>query len=237
MVIQRAGSIVHIGFHKTGTTSIQQVLGRGREALLQAGCAYYIGRHMADNHVELHAAAMRPHRPSTFRLGSGLVFGETYRQTVARELAAFGAVHAGQTCLFSAEGVCLLRHGDEVAWLRDALPQPVRIIACLREKAAYMASYRAQLEKVRHLWGGVIQRDEYNYTEDDSWLWDYDSRLAPFRDVFGSDCVTVLDYDAVTEAQGSIVPGFLEAIGLRDVLPPQAWAGLFLNVRESRGSL
>jgi hypothetical protein len=236
-VIQRAGSIVHIGFHKTGTTSIQHVLGCGREALLQAGCAYYAGRHMADNHVELHAAAMRPHRPSTFRLGSGLVFDETYRRTVARELASFGVAHAGQTCLFSAEGVCLLRHEDEVAWLRDALPRPVRIIACLREKAAYMASYRAQLEKVRHMWGGIIQRDEYNYMEDDSWLWDYDARLAPFRAAFGSEQVTVLDFDAVTKAQGSIVPGFLESIGLRDALSTQAWAGLFLNSRVARGSL
>ncbi|MFG1428229.1 hypothetical protein [Roseixanthobacter glucoisosaccharinicivorans] len=236
-MIQRAGSIVHIGFHKTGTTSIQHVLDGARDALLQAGCAFYSGRHFADNHVELHAAAMRLHRPSTFRLGSGLVFDETYRRTVAQELAAFGAAHTGRACLFSAEGVCLLRHGDEVAWLRNALPQPVRIIACLREKAAYRASYRAQLERVRDLWGGAIQREEYNYTEDDSWLWDYDARLAPFREGFGSDSVTVLDYDALTAAHGSIVPGFLEAIGLGDALPPQAWAGLFLNTRKARGSL
>ncbi|MFG1422280.1 hypothetical protein [Roseixanthobacter liquoris] len=236
-MIQRTGSIVHIGFHKTGTNSIQHVLGHGREALLRAGCAYFSGRHLVDNHVELHAAAMRPHRPSTFRLGSGLVFDESYRASVAQELAAFGASHAGRICLFSAEGLCLLRHEDEIVWLRDVLPQPVRIIACLREKTAYMASYRAQLERVRSLWGGVIQREEYNYTEDDSWLWDYEARLAPFRQVFGTDSVMVLDYDSITETQGSIVPGFLDCLGLRDALPPEAWAGLFLNARVPRGTL
>ncbi|MFG1395603.1 hypothetical protein [Roseixanthobacter pseudopolyaromaticivorans] len=234
MGIQLNGSIVHIGFHKTGTNSIQHVLGYGRDDLLRAGWVYYTGRHLINNHVELHAAAMRPGRISTFRLESGLVFDEAYRSAVEQDLLALRVAHVGRTCLFSAEGICLLRYRDEVAWLRDVLPQPVRIVACLREKTAFMASYRAQLQRSRHLWGDVIRPDEYHYTADDSWLWDYEARLAPFREVLGDDAVTVLDYDALTAAEGTIVPGFLRAIGMRDVLPPEAWSGLFLNVRRTR---
>lgn len=78
-------SIVHIGTHKTGTTSIQNFLWQRREWLRDHGYAFYQGMHIGDNHAELHASAMRAHRNSPFRHVTKLLCDQPTRMMFGAE--------------------------------------------------------------------------------------------------------------------------------------------------------
>jgi hypothetical protein len=51
--------VIHVGLHKTGSTSIQEFLFRHRAALRAQGVDVYSGMHIPSNRVELHTVAMR----------------------------------------------------------------------------------------------------------------------------------------------------------------------------------
>ena len=71
------------------------------------------------------------------------------------------------------------------------------------------------------------------YTQEDSWLVDYDALLAPFKIVFGVDNVSVLDYDEICSDGSSIVSALWDCCGLPSHLRPsdkEQW----LNNQERR---
>ena len=75
-------AILHIGIHKTGSTSIQRFLGVNRSKLRQCGIDFYSGIHHLNNHVELHTAAIRTSRETPFKLTSGVLVNDDYRNLV-----------------------------------------------------------------------------------------------------------------------------------------------------------
>ncbi|WP_102959012.1 hypothetical protein [Mangrovicella endophytica] len=227
-------TFLHIGTHKTGTTSIQRTLDAQRALLASHGIAYFAGRHIRTNHVELHAAAMRDERMSPFKLVSGVRPDDDYRRSVLDSISAFLKTPADKH-IFSAEGLSFLRYRDEVEWIRRAIPGEVEIIVYLREKEAYRASHIAQMDKRN----GLIPHwdpDAVVYMGPDSYLLDYDRRLDPWRTVFGAEKVKVIDYDEEVARHGTVFPSFLTAIGAPDALPRDVWENVFLN-RRSPGNI
>lgn len=226
-------SVVHIGFHKTGTTSIQHFLAANSAKLKQLGVAFYEGQHLSNNHVELHLAAMRPERTSPFKLLRNIDCDEIYRAATIARIGDFAECHRGRILLFSAEGISLLRYEDEVAYLREMIPGPVKIVAYLRNPAQYLASYTDQLLKM-----GIrpdrSDRDSFAYVRGDSWLLDYDARLRPFRRVFGARQVDVIDYDLESTKRESVIPSLLDTIGVRAHFSVDDWSGMYLNQRARR---
>lgn len=218
--------IVHIGFHKTGTTSIQRFLKTHREALADIGMHFFRGRHIDDNHVELHAAAMRPERTSSFKQKSGLVLDEAYIERTTREVALFLQAAGDDVALFSAEGLSLLRYVDETERLAKMLPRQVSIIAYLRDRADYLRSHTKQLERT-----GITTTDKesHAYVGHDTWLTDYDLRLASFRATFGEENVHVVNYDEVCARDGTVISSFLELLGLRAAFPKSDYEMIRLN--------
>lgn len=226
-------SIVHIGFHKTGTTSLQHFLGQHRQKLNGNGLAFFEGGHIPNNHVELHVAAMRRDRESSFKLHSGLNGGDVYRTNLRRRVREFSHENSHRTLVFSAEGISLLRHRDEVQRLKDILPGSAQVVAYLREPRDYLASYVAELQK-----SGIAlateDRDSHAYVAEGTWLTDYEARLRVFCDVFGGRNVTTIDYDQEVARHGSVIPSFLDIIECRNQFSPEDWAGIRLNRREDR---
>ena len=55
---------VHIGTHKTGSTSLQRWLFQNKDLLKSKGYQLYEGAYILDNHIELYLAAMRYERDS-----------------------------------------------------------------------------------------------------------------------------------------------------------------------------
>lgn len=223
-----ARALIHAGFHKTGTTSLQALFQAHAERLAANGYAVYTGHHNAANHIELHAYAMRDERRSPVKAG-GLKVDAAYRETIAAKIAAFNATHPAQTLLFSAEGVSLLRFPDEMARLAALIPgREFRLLFCRREKNAWRDSYRAQHA---HFMSDNPPADDFTYLADDSWLLDFDARLGAFSTAFGADAVRVIDYDAATQRDGSIIPAMLDALGVTEAFAGVDLSDYFLNAR------
>lgn len=55
---------MHIGTHKTGSTSLQNWLLDSKTILEDNGYCLYEGMHQKENHIELYLAAMRYDRES-----------------------------------------------------------------------------------------------------------------------------------------------------------------------------
>ncbi len=214
------GIVLHVGTHKTGTTSLQQFLAdQHTDLLADAGITYPPGLVIPTSHTELPLLAIRPERlwPARLRLPetrepAWLSHAEAHvRDRISRP--GPGVV------VFSHEDLSYVRFDDELERLRDLLGTgPVRVIVFLRDKTAFLRSYRQQLEATG--FPRSTDPSSFAYVEDDSWLLDYDALLAGYRQWFGDQHVEAIDYDATMAADGSVIPAFAERIGIdRAYLP------------------
>lgn len=220
--------LLHIGTHKTGSTSLQFFLDRERDRLWHLGIAYFAGRHIRDNHVELHAAAMRPERPSPFKLDSGLTVDAPYIASVRGAVQAFVEAAGGRLCVFSAEGMSYLRHIDEVEALKSFFPgAEIDIVVYLRERESYRRSHQGQFD--RRVAAGRQLDPSFADLGPGSWLLDYEARLQPFRAVFGETHVHIVDFDAARASEGSVIPSFLRLLGVAQHFTPGDWQSIALN--------
>lgn len=222
--------ILHIGLHKTGTTSIQAFLQRNIGALQTHGMDFYQGMVYPENHVELHAASMRPERQSGYKNRAGLQVDANYIAQVQQRVARFVQDSNASRLVFSNEGLSLLRYVDELQTLKSLFPAGCfQVVVYLRNQADYLRSYAAQLSKNPETLPQHIDKESFAYAEPDSWLADYAARLAPFEQVFGASNVHVLSYDAVLEKEGNVIPSFLRWLGLASAFDPMDWESCFLN--------
>lgn len=222
--------ILHIGLHKTGSTSIQAFLQRNLSVLQANGLDFYQGMVFPENHVELHAASMRPARESGYKNRSRLKVDAAYIDQVRQHVSRFVAASNGKRIVFSNEGLSLLRYPDEVETLKSLFPSGTfRVVAYLRQPEDYLRSYEAQLKKNPSTLPLRIDKDSFAYTEPDSWLLDYPARLAPFEQVFGSANLHVFDYDQAQAQDGNVIPSFLQALGLGGCFRPEDWKNYFIN--------
>ncbi len=176
-------SLIHIGQHKTGTTSIQHYLKSNRHALLARGLyvADSILGYDAPSHFILNIYALAPERLSPmkerFMESSGLeALHELYNGLPAEIARHYDAAKAAgcKDILWSNEGLYLLNSEDEYHRLKDlfsAYSDELACICCFRELEFYKVSYRKQLEKNNIL--PSHDPDSYKYMENDSWLFDY----------------------------------------------------------------
>jgi len=220
----RSPVLLHIGLHKTGTTSIQYYL-RDHELLLAAhGVRFPRGYLRLNNHFELPLTLLR-----SDRMMNGRLRADEWRDPAwcARLLAQVDddlAHHRDEVTILSAEDLSLFRYDDEVAPLR-ALVGDAEVVAYLRRPEDFLASMGAHYCKPG-MAGLSEDPDAYNYVRPGSWRADYDTLLALWRRHFST--VTTLDYDAVTERDGTVVPSFLRLLGID---PPEDVDGYRLNRR------
>jgi len=220
---------VHIGQHKTGTTSIQHYLQTHRETLMSAGL--YVPDTLLgfDNpsHFLLNVYALDENRNSTAKLRLQEFLDEEFFNTLERRLATEVARHyekaqaAGcEEVLWTNEGLYLLDSETEYARLKQLFSlysDEVVTLCCFRDKESYRQSYQKQLESLE-----LPLSDDpgsYRYLEADSWLFDYERKKALLAAVF--DEVRILDYDA-----DDMVKVFMENLGYA---PVEDTAGIRLN--------
>jgi len=223
--------VLHIGTHKTGSTSLQEFLRDQADGLLRAaGIDFPVGMLRPSNHVELHMLAMRPERESPARRAHPAAAGHKWAARARREVRAILARADGHTIVCSAEGLWYLRFDDEMERLRELLRgYSVTVVVFLREASSFLASYASTLAVLGFDRSG--DPGSIAYVERDSWLVDYDANLDLWRRAFGTDHVTALDYDACVRADGSVIPAFCDLLAFdRTTLPDLS--RYFLNVRS-----
>ncbi|MGD9418321.1 MAG: hypothetical protein Q7R22_005210 [Verrucomicrobiota bacterium JB025] len=204
---------LHIGTHKTGSTSIQRWLHDNKTLLSQNGHDIYQGIHRPDNHVELYLSTMRPERDSFAKLKRPEIsFDDAYTRSVSDKVRSFIAGSTANHLVFTSEGLSLLRHPDELERLKTLIGSDydaIRIILVLRDKATFLDRYRKQLLQKK---GRKPSTDYWSclYVEDDTWLTDYEALIQVYADAFGRENLHIIDYDK----QPDILPALIQAIGI-----------------------
>jgi hypothetical protein len=208
---------LHVGPHKTGTSSFQRAVAERAEALHAAGLAVWRDSEGRSNAGALANLVTRPELQTAPRLrGRTGAVNDERRRRAARRVARWAA-NAPEDLLISSEAFSHLRSAQEADWLRAILPDGItRIVPILvrRPLADWRASRRAQLEKV----GVVAALDALNddaLSCDGEWYYDW-ARLETFWATFGPPLV--LDYATEVAAHGSILPALARAIEQPDSL-------------------
>ena len=221
-------AIVHIGTHKTGSTSLQYWLAQTRSQLeARYGIAVYRPIHPNGRELALWCANPDRHIPTIREIP------EWRSQTWRTE--SFGHMRSEierepDTLIASNETLCLLRSPDELERLRELFsPRRIDIVLVTRRPEDFLRSWREQLTR-----DGFTESTDprsFAYLASDSWLVDYDEILRVYRHVFGFDYVHHVDYDAALTRDSSIIPAVMEhVVGTTSELPD--WQ----NVRRNRGS-
>ena len=187
-------TILHIGQHKTGTTSLQSFL-QGQAAELRAQGCYYptsLLGHSHASHYLLNVYALAEERSSTMKDHLLATRGAAYLREIEVNLPAeiariYREARQAQChrVIWSNEGLYLLNSVAEYQKLRDLLAphsSKITVMCCFREREAYRTSYAQQLQ----LQGISFSErpDSYRYVEPDSWLVDYDRKKQLLGEVF-----------------------------------------------------
>lgn len=196
---------VHVGTHKTGTTSIQALLAMNDRALHDAGVLIpQTGR------IE---SGLAGHHNIAWELAGHPQFDPRFG-TFENLLCEIASADNTNVCLTSEEFEFL--HLDEAALrrLRDGLIGVgcvPKIILYLRPQADYLESLYAQLSPVWNIdfpnfLDTIVEAGMYGC----SWF-DYDRLASSFSDIFGPDCIVVRAYQSAAPTE-KLLREFLETI-------------------------
>jgi len=144
---RRKRIILHIGLHRTGSTSLQQFLADNLQQLRAKGCDVYRGQLEPNNHIELFLAAIRDDRDSFAKQKYGITTSEKYLNSVKKRVSAFVKNSPCDTIILTTEGLSLLRYPDELERLKtilDADNHDITVILVLRNRLDYLHSYKQQ---------------------------------------------------------------------------------------------
>ncbi|WP_112310544.1 hypothetical protein [Pseudogemmobacter bohemicus] len=215
---------LHIGVHKTGTTTLQAFLEQRGDRLRDQGLHLFQGSIIASNHIELYLSCLDEGRDSlalqSLKIGSLEALQQRTLPLVADHIRK--AHDAGDHALFTSEGLSLLRSPAELARLRVMLgggAVPITVICALRDREDYLEAYRKQILKVPGRKPSADPKSSL-YVEPDSWLADFQALLRIYGETFGREAIRVVDYDAETARSGDVLQALLRAMDLPETLIP-----------------
>lgn len=194
---------LHVGLHKTGTTSFQRYCWREHRWLLAQGLAVF---HW-EGEVNVYKLGTSTWRPSTRPLGEAGLPGQLAQQRVWQaRLADFAARHPQQNLLVSTEAISHARTEAEMEALKRILPTGYRVHALLvtRDKEAWWASCCNQVRKQGR--ENFSNPNAPEYLDPEGWLMDWDVLRALLR----------AHVDELTELphQSDITPALLAVMGV-----------------------
>jgi hypothetical protein len=201
-------AFVHIGMHKTGTTSIQQTMARHRAMLrAQHGVVY---PSISANH-SLPLVSLFCDDPAEY--SGNINAGATGAEEIAKRNQGFAdelkaeLEAGGETLVLSGEDLGLLTR-PAVQRLKQWLSgyaASVRIVAYVREPVAWATSHAQQLVRQGRvletlLEGALVPR--------------FRRRLTPWMVAFGKQNVSVADFDVARAGPAGLVGHFTDQLGL-----------------------
>jgi len=205
---------LHIGFHKTGTSALQEYFHNNREELLKNGVCYiksYDTRFPAN--VDLSWAINDSPPPwASFNKGTSSEILAYYN----KELKA----NVCDTIIISSEDFCLYDQqphvvGNLKTFLND---YDVNVVAYLRDPIEFIISLYCHAIRA-----GAFKSDMKSYLVDhyNFFSADYHSRLAPWLSEFGYKKLIIKKYSPKDFVNGSLIDDFFDAIGVEvEVLNP-----------------
>lgn len=205
--------VVHIGLHKTGTTSIQQNFVRISKDLEKSGVIY--PSFIANHSIPLVSVFSDDPAAYFWNRLAGITTAVEIAKRNEEFIRRFNAdlCKPAELAIFSGEDLSLLseagvqRFSD---WLsRYALK--ATIVAYVRETTAWATSQAQELVKSGQTLGDVLNR---------SLAPRFRERLSPWMAVFGKSNIRVYDFDDAKQHEAGLAGHFAQAIGLTaPVLP------------------
>ncbi len=214
-------ALLHIGTHKTGTTSFQRWARDNRDSLQTRGIRFYEPLWaQGGNAGELVLLCLRANRSAPHKPRHPESCLDEWRELTTRHLAEQVSC-SSPDLLISAESLSLLRYEDEIRTLQQLLaPRTLRVAVCLRDRASFLESYEGMLRRA----GQAPSRfpSSHAYLEPDTWLVRWDEMLSTWATVVGGDNVTSFGYEEALANDGTTIPGVLRALGVAPAGLPES---------------
>lgn len=211
-------AIVHIGLPKTGTTSLQFLLGENRLKLKRQGADFFLGSLAANryNHGELYLSVLRDGVTTFGTQKHSFDKANLWEQTRAR-IHNFITRSRARTLLFSSEGLSFLRTPTELSQLRELFPNDVdfKIFIVERQADEWLESWRRQIVSNPKRTLSSDPRSAL-YVEKDTWLIDFEGLKDVYDREFGE--ITTFQY-----RKKGLLQEILETAGLRLDLSPDTY--------------
>lgn len=204
--------ILHIGWHKTGSTALQAFLSDCAPALTKAGFHYpsFKANH-SDMLVSAVAAPDRATYAEYFTPATAGHEGEDRKTAARRILRDLLDPVDDATLVLSGEDLCLLAF-DEVRRLHTALNavyEDITVVAYVRQHADYARSAMQQLLRMGYQAEEVMRPGPADLLVL-GLLPDYARRVEIWRRVCGAENVVLCDYDALVAEGQSIAQHFTD---------------------------
>ena len=198
--------VLHIGTHKTATTTIQNTFAANSGLLAQHGVIYPRFSRVTGHHG---LVPNWPRMPRPYHLPGGSL--ET--------LAKIASHHADSddTVFLSSEEFSRIRHLAEIGRIRDAFAEfdRVEVVCVLRTQWQFLQSVYLQISKKSSPPHPPLFVQPVIESGMCHGLWvDYNGILDALEPHFAGDEITFLDFDACRKAEGGIVGSFLRHLGL-----------------------
>jgi hypothetical protein len=206
--------LLHVGTHRTGTTSIQHFLrDHNEDVLSKVGASFPDGFLIPAAHSELPLLCIRPERTWPARIRLPGTQDERWLATARRHVRSDVQTSTDEVLVYSHEDLSYLRFDDEFERLRALfVPREVTVVVALRDKRDFLRSYGEQLAAMG--FGPSDDPTSFAYLEPDSWLLDHDALVEGYRRHFGTEHVVVLDYDEMLRTDGSAIPAVAALLGI-----------------------
>lgn len=196
---------LHIGLHKTGSSSIQIALSKARRRLRHMGITYPGSE---ANHAELYLAFCDHPEREHSNVRRGICTPEAAKRSNMKFLDAIASelqVNRSRKVILSAEGLSSLsQSGIErlKAFIRPFADR-VKVVCFVRNPIGFATSYAQE-----SVFGGKLIEESLQSPE----LPQYRSKIGRFVRAFGRDNVVVCDFDALRQAQEPLLQRFILAI-------------------------
>lgn len=207
---KRKELVLHIGAHKTGTTTIQMALFQNQDALNAQGVTYVRTGHLPNLHSVLGFAR------DDFEFvpdGFALLDPDTFREALSAATTD-RVIASSENFSFFTDPARI----DELAEVVEPLFSKIKIVTYLRRQDSHVVSHHQEGAKPNRLaeerlFGYDTTAMPHSARNLDLYL-DYETRIGRWMDRFGDENVEVRIFDRAKLAGRDVWPDFLETVGL-----------------------
>lgn len=198
---------IHIGFHKTGSSALQECLAANRDVLLDGG--YFYPQSLEDkypSHADFSWAINRkPPQWSGFRDGEAGEVLDFYEQQTLQ-------MSCDSLILSSEDFVLLESHPSDIQKLKEFFSGfEAKIVAYVRNPIDFIISLYSHAIRSRAITCDVNEYVDRHFNFRSA---DYSARLRTWVNVFGKENVIVRPYSSGSFVNNNLVDDFLNCIGL-----------------------
>jgi len=208
-------AIVHIGSHKTGSTSIQKALTANLTILKEKGYDCFFKNQDGTPHIIGNINPWFTAFPDSIE--QGFVLNDKDR--LAREMSRL----SGNT-IISSESFSWIFEKEELQAFRRELSRyfdEIKIIVYIRRQDAQIISHHQQGSKDMHLPGNDFYGNEPAAIPSPQAHYrlylDYDRKISLWADVFGTDNINVRVFDKKSLYKGDAVHDFFHLLGIEGI--------------------